>query len=294
MEPHTSTNTSGLRRRPLAIAVAIGALALASGPMQSLAASSSASITDIVFSVVDLDPNDGITSGFEFIDDPIGPQNGVRGTVGAGIFDNNDAVELVDVRQANPFPDTAASATRPGADARIASSENSVAFSGSAGTQARYGGGILIGVYSTEIGYLELTANTRFIITGNYSVSAFADDACGADSCEEALAGAHVQMQSRERGSQIADYSVTAQAQRGGGVIGNGTKSGSFEVAIDNTLNAATGVYFGINAGGQGHGGFTQPRPPPVPEPETWALMLVGLGALGAVSSGRRRRLTRL
>lgn len=93
----------------------------------------------------------------------------------------------------------------------------------------------------------------------------------------------------------------TGGGSAGDGVQIGGSTNGRFTLDFgDANLGTLTLAnlhvrYQGITApgisGGSGTGSYVPPPPPAVPEPGTWAMMLVGFGAIGfSMRSSRRRR----
>jgi hypothetical protein len=123
---------------------------------------------------------------------------------------------------------------------------------------------------------LQLMPHTQLLIGADYSVATnVLDDVCLGGVCENAGAAVLIfaagDLPNQARGAQ----SIVA-AQPGGGIIGTGPASGSLAMALDNFGDGIANMQLTFDTGIEGVR--------PVPEPETYALLLVGLGVLGIVS----------
>jgi hypothetical protein len=262
-----------VRRRAARLAIASAAVLAPALP--SWAASASASLTNISLSVVDLDPNDGVMAGFSLVP-------GISSFLGSLQAENSVLTDFQDISRTglnSPFISASGSASVSGARTSGASTPTSLVVSGStsaAGTR-----------FFSELQFttgdegLLFNPNTRLIVRADYSVSASVFDACGAFECEEAFARAGIlSFGNLTEFEQSREATAHAVAQPGGG--GTGPQSGSFVMQLDvgPLSGAATRLQFVAAVTGVGV----------VPEPENYALMLIGLGVLGMVVSRRRHR----
>lgn len=291
-----SIHTSGNRAGASTIAVAVLAALVSTAP-PSFGASSFASLTNISLAAIDLDLNDGITAAFSFTDLSGGDDiNSVSGHAQVFNFETEEHVlrQVGERGLVNPFIALSTSASALGVQASAASTATSLEVSGATtATGTRYNGSMSFFLSDFLPGGIQLTPHTRLAIAADYTLSVLANDACGTGECERAFATALIIGSNEQRDS--ADHEILeieAFAQRGGGVIGNGTRSGTFELMIDNSLDSNSHVLlgFGVNLSGQGALDSPPSPPPPIPEPQTYALMLLGLGALGIASRRRNRR----
>ena len=243
------------------------ALACLSYGAAAVAASSSASLTNISMTVVDLDLADGITAGFSFVEG-LGFAGGLLVASGFGLDDRRDYGEggLTD-----PFVSASAAVSVPRVQASAVMTPSGFTLSASTAAPSSAHGD------ANFIASLSLTPHTRLIATADYSLTASALDACIPGLCEEGNANVFLVF---DQDFQAA--SARAVARQGGGVFSTGPKSGSLQLQVDNVADttANVGMHFGGSARAEGAVGA-------IPEPETYALMLIGLGVLGMAS--RRR-----
>jgi hypothetical protein len=263
-----------LRAAPLLIVAA----AAWGSPLPSLAAASaSASFTNISLTVVDLDLNDGITAGFIFV-----PGNSTfEGAFGAAnTVPTNDSQFIFETGLDSPFIARSASASVIGAQVSGTTTSNSIVISGSASaTGAEFSGFFHLQTSRGDLFGMQLAPHTRVIVNADYSASASVFDACAA-LCEQAIASVFIDA-SGDIGGGSVGTTVSAHAQPGGGILtSGGPESGSFQLLISNPGDFAADAQlrFHVNVSGVAA----------IPEPETYALMLLGLGSLGMVL--RRRR----
>lgn len=82
----------------------------------------------------------------------------------------------------------------------------------------------------------------------------------------------------------------TSIGSPGGGFVGSAPAGGVIPGPIPG--GGGGGVFFPPSGGGGGGGGGVVPQPPaivPVPEPTTWAMMILGFGMIGAMLRRRAR-----
>ena len=141
-------------------------------------------------------------------------------------------------------------------------------------------GTLFDGHISGLAGTLFIKANTLLRVEADYSVSATTSDACDGIDCEDSSARAFFNLNSGEQPDDTLAEACIRPNVGGDGFCPTESSSGSwvFERASVPSDSSAEFV-FGVQAFGIA----------PIPEPETYALMLLGLGALGIVARRRAR-----
>ena len=124
---------------------------------------------------------------------------------------------------------------------------------------------------------LQLTPHTRLVAGADYSASATVFDACTSVVCEQSYGQVSIHARGDLVGSDLAGASADAR-----GDLNSDARSGSLQLLLDNVGNDTASLELQFDARVNGVGA--------VPEPETYALMLLGLGALGIVARRRKRR----
>jgi hypothetical protein len=270
-------------RRAGTLAMAAAA-ALALSPLPSLAHSASASMTDISLSVVDLDLTDGITAGFSFLEGVSSAAVNLNATANSGVPNDNRGVFQGGLT--NPFIPLSSSLTLLGAQVSGATTSSSLMVSGSSSGLIGFSGEteFSIGDQSNDrpVFGIRLTPATRLVVEADYHLLANAVEGACEFNC---MAEASISLQ-REGSDRRTHFDQAIAAIDAAGVE-HDEKSGSFLLGLDgfDDRTADVRLLFVTRASG-----FPGSQPPPIPEPQTYALMLLGLGALGLVSRRRQRR----
>jgi hypothetical protein len=131
---------------------------------------------------------------------------------------------------------------------------------------------------------MQITPHTEVIIDADYSVFAEVVDPCILGRCGWASAVVALQAYGDLRRGSFGVADAPASAQ--GNVVD--LESGSIQLRLDNVGALAANVELQMSATVQGSGKFFDT--PPIPEPETYAQMLLGLGSLGIAVRRRKRR----
>jgi hypothetical protein len=87
-------------------------------------------------------------------------------------------------------------------------------------------------------------------------------------------------------GGSLLATGVLSPAQDGGTLTANNVASGNYYFELAGTSSGIVGGVYVFSANTS-----ASPNVPPIPEPETYALMLAGLGVLGAVAKRRSAKL---
>lgn len=306
-----------------AVVVAITVLSM---PVAQAASLASASVSGLNFTLIDLDPNDGVTSSFSFTN-----------TVGSTAFTLSASdTSLGETESASSSRAGTFSFTR---DQWLSLTNTSVhgilnneglSVTGAAnGASTSFVGSVSSGAsnyyyyYSTP-GNLSLTANSLLLVDVNYQLVAEASNpqACGGGyyyyspcaSSEVANANVSSYLSYVYSGSPIsASYNATESRSLQSYATGAYTgyeyrydpygyyytpvyvevpvteqfkqESGTLRSVFSNSSNATQSASFYLSASVTG-----QAMTAAVPEPSTYALMLLGLGGIGLVASRQRRQ----
>jgi hypothetical protein len=296
-----------MKLRTLTVAAA---LACAIGPAFA-ASSASASLSSITFTLYDLNPTDGI--------DPLLTFTGGVGTYGSYVTAGASETDIINGGDSASQTKTGAQFTTSrsasvstdssGATASVVGSGltsiggttptsvflSSVSASGHATAPAGAGSSdFSANAMSPQANWytnFTLSNNTLLLVTLNASTSA--DMTIGYDAlngvAEYAYASTSVSLSgagASGTGSQNA-YDSSGSSVNGWWSFGPASASDSrlMAVSFSNVSGADLGGTFALNANVNG---FSQSAVP-VPEPETYAMMLAGLGALGFISRRRRQ-----
>lgn len=269
-----------------------------------LNASASASITNLTFTLIDLDLSDGITPSVSFFSEPTGGSsretssgvvvmeinraNGLTSRAGDTIYDYPPSGYLLtgDISKSlfGVSSNTAASGTISGNPVGSVGNliSTSTATLDTSAAQADKAASAYSSVWSSH-GQLLLSANTRLVIQGSYDVSASLD---GLAAVGEA-ASAQIKVISgtgyrSDNGGKVSAW-LQKDVSFGNGLIGEKSFTGSFMQSIENTTSDTLVGFVGTVAS-------TSVAIVAVPEPEALALVTTGLGLLG-LGSVRRRKL---
>lgn len=300
------------------------AITVLSMPVAQAASLASASVSGLNFTLIDLDPNDGVTSSFSFMN-----------TAGSTAFtlsasDSSRAeTESASSSRAGTFSftrDQWLSLTNTSVQETISNEELSV--SGAAnGPGTSFSGSATTGSSSSYYYYdtsrnLSLTANSLLLIDANYDLVAEASNpqACGyysyysCSSSEVATATVTSSLSYSYSGSAIsASYNGTESRSLQSYASGAYTsyeyrydpygyyygtvyvvvpateqfkqESGTLRSVFSNSSDVTQSASFYLSASVAG-----QATTAAVPEPSTYALMLLGLGGIGLVASRQRRQ----
>lgn len=271
-----------------------------------LNASASASITNLTFTLIDLDLSDGITPSVSFFSEPTGGKygetssgvvgmqitraNGLTSQAGDTIYDYPPSGYLLTGDISKSLNGTSSSAASSGTISGnpVGSAGNlitaSTASLDTSAAQADKAVTAYSSVWSTH-GQFFLSANTRLVIQGTYDVSASVDGLAAV--AESASAKINVVIGT---GYYTSFYKqVSTQLQKhvsfGNGLTGEQSITNSFLQNIDNITSGELVGFVATNAS-------TSVAIVAVPEPEAWALVATGLGllAFGSTRSQRARR----
>lgn len=250
----------------LGFAAVLGA---ALGAPRSEAATSGASITNFTITVVDLDPNDGITAGFT------GSNPFTRLFTQATFFPLGPGVQDEQVvPNWNPGLRSQSSFTQASADASTGPSFGWVSASGQSSEPSQ--------IYTAQAEQFDnpfkILPNTRLTFTGDMAVSGAVDPCLGgASACQFGTSFVSFDLSPTDGSDE--SLHITLLRDFGGGnpnsVSGVEHIDASFSTSADEwtgAISASAQTYISV-----------------VPEPETYALMLVGLAALGLLRDRRRR-----
>lgn len=263
---------TSLRRSAAPLAVAAAAVFAWSPPPSLAATSASASLTNFTWTAFDTDLTDGIEAGFHFLPGQ---------SSGGFFFDAQNSVPQTDrdsgglSGQDSPFIAFSGSASVAGAQASGASTGDSLTVSGVTSAAGTRFDGIITG----NAGALFIKANTLLRVEVDYSALAMRSDTCDAIGCEGSFARAFFNLNSGEQPDDTLAEACVRLNVAGDGFCPSESSSGTFvfEKAFPSDTSAT--FVFGVQVFGI----------QPIPEPESYALMLLGLGALGIVSRRRAR-----
>jgi hypothetical protein len=231
-----------------------------------------ASIGNLQFQLVDLDLNDGITAGISFRNTDVTSSSTIQNGFGDTAEIQTKSVQSAnsDVLFTNVFsPQSSAYAGFEGGSFGAISTKGYQQGSGSFDAQQ---------TLSTNF---VLTANTAIVFTGYMAGSANTADSNDANlfsMANSSLLIADNDQESRNRSAYI---------ERNWFLPFNGASSGeSFTLTFANKNTASAEVNFLAVAGANGTAVVTAP----VPEPETWAMMVAGMGLLGFAARRRKQQ----
>lgn len=301
------------------------AMVVLSMPVAQAGSTASASVSGLTFTLIDLDPNDGVTSEFNFtnasgstafslsaMDTNLGESESTSySLVGAFSFSRDQWLSLTNVYVQETLNGDALSvhgaATGPG-----------TSFSGSAST------GVANPYYYSTPGNLSLSANSLLLIDANYDLVAEASNPqlCGGgydyhSSCapsESASATVSSSLSYNYSGGNIsASYNGTESRSLQSYATGAYTsdsyrddpygpydnqvyvtvpaseqfqqQSGALRSVFSNSSDSTQSAAFYLSASVAGSAMTAA-----VPEPSTYALMLSGLGGVGLLAWRRRRQ----
>ena len=274
--------------RSLASAVLVAGCVAAMLPEPSFAAASgSARLANFSFSVVDLTPDDGAAAGYRFID-LAAPGGSTSVSARAWVT----GAEPVTQSRNDPdgFAALAADAEVPGGTMHASSSADELRAEGAATLANRSFSGTVDthsfrDVAGIPAGEIVLAPYSRLVLQVQMELAVAVDGHCMLDRCESAYASAGVSLQGvpgevgpgmSEFDSLVLDWADPTRRHL------SDSRSLTFVLSLDN--RSAQELYASYAASVELSGLSLAP----VPEPSTWALMLGGLGAVGAAA--RRRR----
>jgi hypothetical protein len=274
--------------------------------------SSSASFTSIVFQLVDLNPADGIESSLTFLtgtsygtyvsssvnlNDPetgseggSASKTGVRSTTAKSTSQNFGTVSA----SANVVGNNATTLTGAGT---YTSALSSMSASGSADNTTVGGNSNYNATAQTPYSFYNqnflLSANTILIVTANGSVTATNtvgyDGMTGQSESSYASASFNISGTGASgSGSQGSNDSVSANNYYW---YGAGTQSTSHSIggSFMNLTGSDLGGTLSMHVNASGDTSVVS-IPAPVPEPESYAMMLAGLAAIGAMARRRKQK----
>ena len=245
--------------------------ALAAGPQAD------ASVVVSGFQLIDLDPNDGMAPAIAFF----GTQNYLENRVNDTRSPINEISTNRSTTNFDPLSSTLsmahvnASVGNGGGQFGSLTSQATLAGKGQFGSMAMLNTGFTI------------TPKTLLVLFGHVTINRSVDPT---DASQEAHASANMSLTGGLMGNNIGfQSSGFNQYYYGAQNVASNHFDHDFSASFSNLTSAALNGQFNSQVAiyGAGLGGFVPPPTSPVPEPETYAMMLAGLGLLAAVA--RRR-----
>jgi hypothetical protein len=284
--------------------LALAALATVGTAPAHAAATSSASFTDITFELIDLNPADMLAPTITFVTDP-GAASYVHAEV--SVFDPDNGTDGANLTKTGVRSTTSkstnvnygsalAGASVTGGNTTTLSGEGEYtsvisAMSASGGSGSPSAGGNASYNATAQLPYgwwsqnFFLGNNTALLITANATVSA--ENTVGFDGVYSESAYSSLSLSISGAGPTGSGSQSFSDGISTGiwGWAGTDTQNRTMAAAF---LNTSGGDLFGTLSMQASVSGSSSVVSTPVPEPETYAMMLAGLGALGFI--GRRRK----
>jgi hypothetical protein len=266
--------------RPLFAAALAASLAVAFHHPARAAAGAEARIVDITYTLVDLDPGDGIAPAFSFVNDPVvnrfrteltaDVSNSLLGTADNGINAAFSFIAALNLDRAVVGNQAHASSSPTSASAWVLSEARGHASAFSSAESNL--------LFADDFG-LRLTPRTSITVTATATVTAFDTGVAGAEghAFEFAQAAAFLRLRAGDPGDGSGPQDTLSQRTALTTVDAFGDAvdaSGLLSVSFDNLSATPLFGYLSVRSTASAFGVT------PIPEPSVWSLALIGLGAL--------------
>ena len=270
-------------------AIVFGSALGATDPAHA-AAGAEARIVDITYTLVDLDPADGIAPAFSFVNDPmvnrfrteltVDVANSLLGTSDSAINANFSFIAPLSLDRAVVGNQAHATSSPTDVSAWVLSEAKGHANAFSSAESNL--------LFTGDFG-LQITPHTSITISANAIVTAFDTGAAGAE--DGGFEHAQAQSWLRVRGGDPGDgsgpqdvLSLFVAQTNADAVADTFDGSGAMTVSFSNLSAAPLAGYVSIRSTADALGVT------PVPEPPAWALALVGLAGLASLRRYRPRQ----
>jgi hypothetical protein len=273
-----------MRLRTFAIGVALTASTLATSAFAQ--ASAQAFVSNIGYTLLDLDPNDGITPALTWLDTASGTSGNLSKQLGMGKAGGPNYVSTGSYTTINPGFDNTSSGS-------VNSSNGALSIPGALQATGNIPSGGSFFNTAYHAGYFNLTPNTAVTFSAQFDSHVTATTPAYAPEPNGYFDWAYFQVSTGADITNLVegyDWNFLCcrnlSGTRSSAGLHDATVDGSTALSRTYTNDTVSTSKFGVLVN-VSVSGYTVT--PPVPEPGTWALMLLGLGGLGGLHARRQR-----